>query len=61
MTPRIIPGTIGIPQGAWHDADMSGNRLDKGGCVNTLTKYRPTPLGKGNGPSHSIIAEVTKA
>ena len=61
VTPRIIPGTIGIPQGAWHEANMSGDRIDTGGCVNTLTAYRPTPLGKGNGPSHSIIAEVTKA
>lgn len=61
VTPRIIPGTIALPQGAWHDADMFGDRLDKGACVNTLTTYRPTPLGKGNGSAHSIIAEVTKA
>lgn len=61
VTPRIIPGTIGIPQGAWHEASMDGDRVDTGGCINTLTVYRPTPLGKGNGPSHSIIAEVTKA
>ncbi len=61
VTPRIIPGTIGIPQGAWHEANMDGDRLDTGGCVNTLTKYRPTPLGKGNGPAHSMIVEVTKA
>lgn len=61
VTNRIIPGTIGIPQGAWHDADMDGNRVDKGGCVNTLTTYKPTPLAKGNGPSHSIIAQVAKA
>lgn len=61
VTPRIIPGTIGIPQGAWHEANMDGDRVDTGGCVNTLTAYRPTPLAKGNGPSHSIIAEVTKA
>ena len=40
---------------------MDGDRLDTGGCVNTLTKYRPTPLGKGNGPAHSMIVEVTKA
>ena len=24
VTSRIIPGTIGIPQGAWHKADMNG-------------------------------------
>lgn len=61
VTPRIIPGTVGIPQGAWHDANMDGDKVDTGGCVNTLTTYRPTPLGKGNGPAHSIIVQVAKA
>lgn len=61
VTSRIIPGTIGIPQGSWHSADMSGDRVDKGACVNTLTTYRPTPLAKGNGPAHSMIVNVTKA
>lgn len=60
VTPRIIPGAVAIPQGAWHDADMGGDRLDKGGCVNTLTTYRPSPLAKGNAVG-SIIVEVTKA
>ena len=50
VTPRIVPGTIGIPQGAWHKANMSGDRVDEGACVNTLTTYKPTPLAKGNGP-----------
>ena len=61
VTNRIIPGTVGIPQGAWHDADMDGDRIDRGGCINTLCTYRPTPLAKGNGPAHSIIVEVAKA
>lgn len=61
VTGRIVPGTIGIPQGAWHDADMNGDKVDKGACINTLTTYKPTPLAKGNGPSHSIIAQVAKA
>ncbi len=61
VTNRIIPGTVGIPQGAWHDADMDGDCIDKGGCINTLCTYRPTPLAKGNGPAHSIIVEVAKA
>lgn len=60
VTPRIIPGTVGIPQGAWHEADMFGDRVDKGGCVNTLTTYRPSPLAKGNGTSNSLIVQVTK-
>ena len=61
VTPRVIPGAIAIPQGAWHNANMSGDRIDKGGCVNTLTTYRPTPLAKGNGPAHSMVVQVTKA
>jgi Tat-targeted selenate reductase subunit YnfE/Tat-targeted selenate reductase subunit YnfF len=60
VTPRIMPGVIGIPQGAWHNADMDGDKIDKGGCVNTLTVYKPTPLAKGNG-NHSLIVEVKKA
>ena len=61
VTNRIIPGTVGIPQGAWHDADMDGDRVDKGGCVNTLTTYKPNALSRGNGPAHSMIVQVTKA
>ena len=61
VTSRVIPGTIAIPQGAWHDADMYGDKIDKGGCVNTLTAYQPTPLAKGNGSAHSMIVEVAKA
>ncbi len=61
VTPRVIPGTVMIPQGAWHNADMFGDKVDKGGCVNTLTTYKPTPLAKGNGPAHSIIVQVAKA
>lgn len=60
VTPRIIPGTVGIPQGAWHAADMDGDKVDKGGCVNTLTTYHPTALAKGNG-THSMIVQVAKA
>ncbi|MBQ3106201.1 MAG: dimethyl sulfoxide reductase subunit A, partial [Eggerthellaceae bacterium] len=61
VTNRIVPGTVAIPQGAWHDADMAGDKVDKGGCVNTLTAYRPTPYAKGNGTAHTFIAQVTKA
>ncbi len=61
VTSRIIPGTVGIPQGAWHKANMDGDRIDHGGCVNTLTTYKPTPLAKGNGPAHSMVVEVKRA
>ena len=60
VTPRVIPGTVAMAQGAWHDADMSGDRVDKGGCINTLTTHRPSPFAKGN-PQHTNICEVKKA
>lgn len=59
VTPRIIPGTLAIPQGAWRDADMNGDRIDHGGCINTLTNAHPSPLAKGN-PQHSNVAGVRK-
>lgn len=60
VTPRVVPGTVAMAQGAWHDADMSGDRVDKGGCINTLTTHRPSPFSKGN-PQHTNICQVTKA
>ncbi len=59
VTPRIMPGVLGIPQGAWHEADMQGNRVDFGGCINTLTSARPTPLARGNA-QHSVLAKARK-
>ena len=61
VTPRVIPTVVALPQGFWHDADMKGDKVDKGGCINTLTTYEPSPLAHGNGPSNSIICEVRKA
>ena len=60
VTSRIMPGVVSMGQGAWHDADMSGNKVDKGGCINTLTSPRPTPLAKAN-PQHTNLVEVKKA
>lgn len=60
VTPRTVPGTVAISQGAWHDADMAGDRVDKGGSINTLTTQRPSPLSKGN-PQHTNICQVSKA
>ena len=33
VTPRIMPGVVALPEGAWHDADMWGDRLDWGGLL----------------------------
>lgn len=47
-------------QGAWHDADMAGDKIDHGARVNTLTTKRPSPLAKGN-PQHTNLVEIEKA
>ena len=60
VTPRVVPGTVAISQGAWHNADMNGDRVDKGGNINTLATLRPSPLAKGN-PQHTNICQVEKA
>lgn len=57
VTPRIMPGVISIPQGAWYAPDGQG--IDRGGCTNTLTSWRPSPLAKGN-PQHTNLVEVEK-
>lgn len=59
VTERIMPGVIALGEGAWHSADMQGDKVDKGGCINTLTSSRATPLAKGN-PQHSNYAQVSK-
>jgi Tat-targeted selenate reductase subunit YnfE len=59
VTPRIVAGTVGMAQGAWHDADMNGDRIDKGGNINTLATHRPSPFAKGN-PQHTNICQVKK-
>ena len=59
VTPRVVPGTVAVSQGAWYDGDRKGG-VDKGGSINTLTTQRPSPLAKGN-PQHSNICQVTKA
>lgn len=60
VTPRIVEGTVACAQGAWHHADMAGDRVDVGGNINTLTTQRPTPLAKAN-PQHTNICQVVKA
>lgn len=58
VTTRIMPGVVSVPQGAWYSPDANG--VDQGGCVNTLTKYHPSPLAKGN-PQHTNLVEIEKA
>lgn len=58
VTPRIVPGAISVPQGAWVRFDDKG--VDHGGAVNVLTSLHPTPLAKGNG-QHTALVQVEKA
>jgi len=58
ITPRITPGVVGIPQGAWYTPDNAG--IDKRGAINVLTSQRPTPLAKAN-PQQTNLVEVKKA
>lgn len=53
VTPRIIPGVVAMPTGAWWKPDAKNPKLDHGGCPNVLTSTRITPLAKGN--SHQTL------
>jgi len=57
VTPRIMPGVVDIPQGAWYESDKDG--VDYGGNVNVLTSHRWTPLAFGTA-QHTIMVEVEK-
>jgi anaerobic dimethyl sulfoxide reductase subunit A len=58
VTPRIVPGAISVPQGAWVKFDDAG--VDHGGAANVLTSLHTTPLAKGNG-QHTSLVQVAKA
>ncbi|HLO18654.1 MAG TPA: molybdopterin dinucleotide binding domain-containing protein, partial [Anaerolineales bacterium] len=57
ITPRIMPGVVDIPQGAWYEPDENG--VDRGGCVNVLTSHHWTPFAYGT-TQHTIMVEVKK-
>jgi len=57
ITPRILPGVVDIPQGAWYDPDKNG--VDRGGCVNVLTSHRWTPFAFGT-TQHTIMVQLEK-
>ena len=57
VTPRILPGVVDIPQGAWWKPDANG--VDHGGCINVLTSHRWTPLAFGSA-QQTIMVGVEK-
>ncbi|QWU17070.1 anaerobic dimethyl sulfoxide reductase subunit A [Paenibacillus sophorae] len=57
VTPRIMPGVVSVPQGAWWTPDEKG--VDRRGCINALTKYHPTPLAFGN-PQHTNLVQIRR-
>ncbi len=57
VTPRIMPGVVAIPQGAWWQPD--DQRIDRNGSINVLTMYQPTPLAFSN-PSHTCLVEILR-
>jgi len=57
VTPRIMPGVLSLPQGAWYRPDKNGQ--DHNGCVNVLTRQHPSPLAKAN-PQHTNLVQVEK-
>lgn len=58
LTPRIMPGVVDIPQGAWYEPDKDG--VDRGGSVNILTSHRWTPFAFGT-TQHTIMVQLEKA
>jgi len=57
VTPRIMPGVLSLPQGAWYKPDQEGT--DQNGCINILTSQKPTPIAKGN-PQHTNMVQVIR-
>lgn len=60
VTDDVIAGTIVMPQGAWWQAESNVvEPVDVGGCINTLTTSRPSPLAFGN-PQHTCWCRLRK-
>jgi anaerobic dimethyl sulfoxide reductase subunit A len=57
VTPRIMPGVVDVPQGAWWSPDEQG--IDRGASINTLTSSRWTPLAFATA-QHTTMVQVVK-
>ncbi|ABV34842.1 anaerobic dimethyl sulfoxide reductase, A subunit, DmsA/YnfE family [Shewanella sediminis HAW-EB3] len=63
ITPRVAPGVFALGQGAWfkpgNTVGSTGHIIDEGGAINTLTRYQPSPVAKGN-PQHTNRVAIKK-
>jgi anaerobic dimethyl sulfoxide reductase subunit A len=57
ISPKIMPGVINIPQGAWYTPDKNG--VDTRGNINVLTSHKWSPLAFGN-TQHTMMVEIEK-
>jgi len=55
VTPRIMPGVVDVPQGAWWSPDALG--VDRRGAINVLTSERWTRLAHATA-QHTALVEV---
>ncbi len=65
VTPRIMPGVVSVPQGAWYKAsgtekDAKGRPIDLGGAANMLMSMHPTAYAKGNA-QHTALVQIKKS
>ena len=63
ITPRVAPGVLALGQGAWfkpgNTLGSTGHIIDEGGAINSLTRYQPSPVAKGN-PQHTNRVAIKK-
>jgi anaerobic dimethyl sulfoxide reductase subunit A len=55
VTPRIMPGVVDVPQGAWWNPTADGQ--DHGGNINVLTSSRWTPFAFASA-QHTVMVDL---